>query len=87
MLFSFCPADGAVLRCGGVPGQPVHLLDHRKHLGGHVSSEVQFTLTHRRLLLGQEVGLKIGETSHKIEENTGFFLAASELPFFCVGGY
>lgn len=38
--FSFCPADGAVLRCGGVPGQPVHLLDHRKHLGGHVSSLV-----------------------------------------------
>lgn len=32
-----CPGDSAVVRCGGVPGQPVHLLDHRKHLGCHVS--------------------------------------------------
>ena len=29
--------DRAVLRCGGVPGQPVHLLDHWKYLSCHVS--------------------------------------------------
>lgn len=34
---SCCLGDGAVLGRGGVPGQPVHLLDHRKHLGSHVS--------------------------------------------------
>lgn len=35
---SLCvPGDGAVVGCGGVPRQPVHLLDHWKHLRCDVS--------------------------------------------------
>lgn len=40
---SFCfVVDSAVLRCGGVPGQSVHLLDHWEHLSCNVSSNMQW---------------------------------------------
>lgn len=36
-LFLLCPGHSAAVGCGGIPRQPVHLLDHWKHFRRHVS--------------------------------------------------
>lgn len=74
---SLCvPGDGAVVRCCGVPRQPVHLLDHWKHL----RRDVSFNKSQTNHCFG------VNSCSGELKVNLGSFGPTEVLFIFSVGG-
>lgn len=74
---SLCvPGDGAVVGCGGVPRQPVHLLDHWKHL----RRDVSFNKSQTNHCFG------VNSFSGELKVNLGSFGPTEVLFIFSVGG-